>query len=181
MSQWLLILSALVAGLLIPLQVRVNASLGQELRQPAMAGLMSFIVGTAVMLMVCLALVASAKATTPSVKHMSGLPVWIWAGGLLGAIFVTSNIVLAPRLGTSIMICSIVAGQLIGSMTIDHFGLIGAKSIPISPTRIIGGAMLLLAVLLIQFGDQWWAKKSTEKPIHSTSVVPSAAVSPPAE
>ena len=160
MSQWLLIVSALVAGLLIPLQVRVNASLGKELNHPAMAGLMSFIVGTAVMLAVCAMLIAGSKASAPDVKQMAGFPIWIWAGGLLGALFVTSNIVLAPRLGTSVMICSIVAGQLIGSITIDHFGLIGAKTIPISIPRIIGAVMLISAVLIIQFGDHWTRKQA---------------------
>ena len=44
-------------------------------------------------------------------------------GGLLGAIYVTVNIMLAPRIGIAALMALGIAGQLFTALLIDRFGL----------------------------------------------------------
>jgi bacterial/archaeal transporter family-2 protein len=39
---------------------------------------------------------------------------------------------------------------MLGSLTFDHFGLLGVPHHPVSPTRLAGAASLILGVILIR-------------------------------
>lgn len=71
-------------------------------------------------------------------------------GGIIGAFFVSTLLILIPRLGVVGVGVAVIAGQLLFSLIIDHFGLLQMKPIPISFTRILGGIMLLTGVFLMQ-------------------------------
>lgn len=70
------------------------------------------------------------------------------AGGLLGASALLSYVVLAPKVGLSVLLRLAVAGQITSSLVIDHFGLIGVVERPVSPVKF-GGSMAMLASLAI--------------------------------
>ena len=73
-----------------------------------------------------------------------------WSGGVFGAIYIAVSILLFPRLGAATVIALIVAGQMVGSLLFDHFGLLGAPLHPVTVSRAIGGALLIAAVVLIR-------------------------------
>ena len=76
---------------------------------------------------------------------------WIsWTGGLFGAIFVGTAILMVPRLGAATTLALIVVGQMFGSLTFDHFGLLGLPQQAASPIRMAGAACLILGVVLIR-------------------------------
>jgi len=77
-------------------------------------------------------------------------PWWIWSGGLLGAFLVASTVVLAPRLGAASMVALIVAGQMLASICLDHFGWIGYPVHPVSGLRMLGVFFLVGGVVLIR-------------------------------
>lgn len=142
----LFVLIALAIGIVLPMQAGINAQLRIWVGHPIHAALISFSVGT-------LALFASASALRlpwPSVSHLGQAPWWAWLGGLLGAIYVSMAVILAPRLGAATLIGASVAGQLVGSLLLDHYGVVGYAVRPLSVERIIGVALLLVGVLLIQ-------------------------------
>ena len=73
-----------------------------------------------------------------------------WSGGLFGAIYIAISILLIPRLGAAIVIGLIVAGQMLGSLAFDHFGLFGIPVHPASLPRLAGAALLITGVILIR-------------------------------
>ena len=73
-----------------------------------------------------------------------------WTGGLFGAIFIGVAILMVPRLGAATVIALIVVGQMLGSLTFDHFGLLGIPQHEASPIRLAGAALLILGVILIR-------------------------------
>jgi len=91
------------------------------------------------------------KTSMPAGESVSRALWWIWTGGIIGAIFVVSTIILAPRLGAAAMVAWIVAGQMIASLVLDHFGLIGYPIHPIGGVRVLGIGMLLGGVILIRW------------------------------
>ncbi len=143
---WLYLLVCLVAGALMPLQAGVNAQLTRWVGNPVVASLVSFAVGT-------LALFAYSAALRPQLPALAALaeaPWWVWVGGLLGAVFVTAAAAFAPRLGAATFISVTIAGQVLVSVLLDHFGAIGFAERPVTPLRLLGALILIAGVLMVR-------------------------------
>jgi transporter family-2 protein len=74
----------------------------------------------------------------------------VWAGGLLGAVFVTAAAAFAPRLGAATFISVTIAGQVIVSIMLDHFGALGFAARPVTLPRLLGALLLVAGVLLVR-------------------------------
>jgi transporter family-2 protein len=133
------------AGSLLAVQATVNARLGKELANPALATLISFLVGTLGILLY-LAITRPAMLTMAEATRTPG---WAWLGGLLGALYVGATIVLTPRIGVAAMSGLSVAGQMCMSIVLDHFGLLGLTRHPVSALRILGAVLLVVGAALI--------------------------------
>ena len=138
-------LLAFIAGVVLTIQVGVNSTLRHSLGNPAMAALISFIVGLAGL---ALYLVLT-RASLPSRAAIAAVPGWAWWGGLLGAFYVVTTVVVGPRLGAASLLALLVLGQLLASLIVDHFGWIGFPQHEITATRLAGAALLFGGVLLI--------------------------------
>ena len=144
-----LALSALltvVAGMSVVVQQVLNANLRMGLSSAAWSGFISYFVG-----LLCMALLALAmRDPLPSAAMMARIPWWAWSGGVFGAIFIALAIVLVPKLGAATFIALLITGQMIGSVTFDHFGWLGLTQRAIDLPRVIGVALLIGGVVLIR-------------------------------
>lgn len=141
---WLL--TALVAGMMAPVQAGFNGKMGRTIGDPVYAALISFFVGTLGLLAYGFAL----RMDFTAVRNAAGIEWWVWLAGLLGAFYVTAVIVLTPRLGATLTFSLVVAGQLIMAVALDHFGLLGVPVQAISWPRILGIALVTAGVVLIR-------------------------------
>ena len=142
----LLALLALIAGICIPTQAGINSQLSVWTRSPVMAAMISFAVGTLVLIIYIILL----RMPLPELATASGHPWWIWIGGALGAFFVATSIYLAPRLGATTMLAWFLVGQFSTALLLDHFGWLGFAQQPVSMTRIIGIALIAAGALLVR-------------------------------
>jgi bacterial/archaeal transporter family-2 protein len=142
----LLLMLAIGAGVLLPVQAGINAQLRSAVGSPLAAGLISFLVGTAGLA----ALVFLMRAPATFRPAWDATPWWYWVGGLIGGVYVVASIVLAPRLGAATMVAAIVAGQMIASLLLDQYGLLGFPIHPISGLRVLGAALVIGGVMLVQ-------------------------------
>ena len=143
---WLYILLAIAAGFCLPSQAGINAQLNLWSRSAILTATISFAVGTIGLAIYTLIL----RTPWPTGAGIARHPWWIWSGGLLGAFLVASTVVLAPKLGAASMISLIVAGQMLSSIVLDHFGWIGYPIHPINVFRMLGVVLLLGGVVLIR-------------------------------
>jgi bacterial/archaeal transporter family-2 protein len=141
-----LILLAIVIGLFLPLQSGINAQLRTAVGDPVVAALISFAVGSAALLAASLAL----RVPLPAAGLGDRTVWWHWTGGLLGAFYIFAAVVLAPRLGAAALIAAIVAGQMLGSLVLDHYGLVGYAQHAVNLPRVAGAVLVIAGVLLIQ-------------------------------
>ncbi|HUJ38485.1 MAG TPA: DMT family transporter [Hyphomicrobium sp.] len=140
-------LLGVLSGAFLALQAPINAALGRGLGSPIAAAAASFLAGS--VLLVGLSLVLSQMQGVSS--SWRDLPPWMFvAGGILGAAFVTSVIVLTPKLGTAATMGFIVTGQLLAGLALDHLGAFGFLERDLTPGRIAGAALLMLGALLIR-------------------------------
>jgi transporter family-2 protein len=142
----ILVLCAALIGVLLPVQAGVNAELRTTVGSPLGTAFASFLVGTIALGVVALL----ARTPVPDLRTLGGVPAWQWLGGLLGAVYITGAVVLAPRLGAATMIAAIVAGQMLSSVVLDHYGWVGFARHPATPARLVGAALVILGVRLIQ-------------------------------
>jgi transporter family-2 protein len=143
MTYW--IAFALLAGTLIPLNGAFNARLGAAIASPVHASAISFAVGT-------LAIAAYALATRQTVSWagVAGAPWYAWLGGICGAVSLTVIILTYPKLGPGLGFGLVVAGQLLVSLVLEHFGILVTQPHPISVLRVLGLALVLGGVELIR-------------------------------
>ena len=141
-----LIILALLAGIVIPTQAGINAQLSLWTKSPILSSAISFAVGTAVLIIYSFVM----RIPLPALATAGTLPWWAWTGGALGAYFVAVTIFLAPKLGATIMVALLLAGQMIASLALDHFGLLGYPIHPISLGRIAGVIMIAGGVMLVR-------------------------------
>lgn len=134
------------AGVSVALQQVLNANLRVALGSPWWAGFVSYLVGMLAMLAVAL------TAPGPRLSEaFAGSPSWVsWSGGVFGALFIGTAILMVPRLGAATVLALIVVGQMLGSLAFDHFGLFGLSQQPVSLTRLAGAVSLILGVVLIR-------------------------------
>lgn len=142
-----LIFLALIAGFIIPTQAGINAQLSVWTRSPVLAATISFAVGTAALILYAIIM----RIPMPNWASASEHPWWIWIGGVFGAFFVTATIMLAPKLGAALMVVLVLAGQLVASLILDHFGWLGFPVQEISAGRILGIVLVGAGVLLVRF------------------------------
>ncbi len=143
---YVLILLALLAGFVIPTQAGINAQLSLWTRSPVLASTISFAVGTVVLVVYSLI----ARIPLPPLATAGVQPWWVWIGGALGAYFVAATIFIAPKLGATTMVALLLAGQMVASLTLDHFGILGYPVHPASIGRIVGVAMIAGGVILVR-------------------------------
>ena len=134
-----------LAGAATALQAPINARLATAVGSAVNAALVSFAVGTVAL--IGLALVFHVK---PDLAATRALPWYAWIGGLCGVVFVIAATWGVPRLGVATTITLMVAGQLVLSLVLDHFGAFGAPRQPINLMRILGVAMVVGGVLLVR-------------------------------
>ena len=140
-------LFAVLAGLAVSTQAGVNSQLNLVTSNSTVTALISFLVGTAALLIYVL---ATSRSSITAPLHLFQSDWWKYTGGLLGAFYITVVVIIAPKIGAANTIGFIVAGQLIFAVVYDHFGLIGFPIKPISLYRILGVCLLIAGVYLIR-------------------------------
>jgi bacterial/archaeal transporter family-2 protein len=144
MSRGLAVLLGVGAGCLVGMQAPINSRLGKALGD-VQAATFSFLVGTAALVLVA----AFVRGGLGNLGHVGRAPWWALVGGLLGAVFVTVALVTVRTLGASGLTAAVIAGQLMISVVIDRFGLLGVAKQHIGTSRVLGLVLLVAGVVLV--------------------------------
>ena len=143
---YILLIIALIAGVVLPVQTAVNNKMAVSVGSPVLGALISFGVGT--LSIFAYALISG--ETLSSLTSSKNAPAVAWIGGLLGAFFVTSTIILLPRIGVAMTISLIIAGQMIAALVMDHYGLLNLPVKEMNLWRIVGVTLIVGGVVLIR-------------------------------
>jgi len=140
-------LVALIAGGMIALQAPINAEVATRLGHPISAATMSFVVGTIALL----ALTVLFARQSTNLGAFQTMPLYmLLGGGLLGAIYVTVNLMLAPKIGVAAMMALGIAGQLFTALLLDKFGMFELIEREMSVGRVTGAVLVLVGALMVR-------------------------------
>lgn len=140
------IVAVLLAGIGVALQPPTNAVLAKAGGSVILASLISFAVGTAVLL------AAWAASGQGSVAGLRGAPAWAWLGGLYGACFVAALAYAAPRLGLAQTLTVAIASQVVAALLLDRVGALGLATTPLSVGRVAGAVLVIAGAVLVRRG-----------------------------
>lgn len=140
------VIIGLLAGSLLGLQPSVNGQLGKSVANPLQATFISFASGTAIIFVL---LVVTGHFPVRFTTPPSQLPWWIWLGGSIGVVMVTTSLLLVPKVGSLPWFAAIMTGQTVTALVLDHYGLLGNPRSTASPLRLLGTGLLVAGVLVI--------------------------------
>lgn len=138
-------LLGMAIGVLMPGQSAINNRLRAAVASPWVMATISFLVGT-----VCLALLtwATVGTITFDATILVTQPWWLWIGGLVGVVGMTTTVLLLPIIGALYSTALNLTAQVITTLVIDHLGLFGVAIYTANPWRLTGALIVLAAALL---------------------------------
>ncbi len=134
------------AGACIAVQATANSNTGLKLASPAWATFFS-ICGTMLTAIVAMLIL---RPAWPTSEMFQSTRWWNWIGGPLGVLFVLAGATLVKDLGAATYLALVVGGQLLGSLLLDHFAVMGLPESPLSWGKVIGALMVVSGVVCIK-------------------------------
>jgi transporter family-2 protein len=146
---WNLLFALLAAGAgaCIALQASANSEFRRNLSDPWYAAFISNC-GTFITAVVTMAVF---RPSPPSAESFRSTQWWNWIGGPLGAMIVLAGAALTQRLGAAAFIALVVGGQLLCSLILDHFALMGLPEQSLTPGRVAGAVLVVAGVVCIKY------------------------------
>ncbi len=143
MDRGFAVLIMAVVGGGVALQAPINAGLGKSTGTFA-AATISFAVGT-----LLLAVIVALSGKTGDIGEVAHIEWYYLLGGVLGAAYVFSALVLVSEIGAGAVAAATVTGQLTTSVLLDRIGFLGLDREPITASRIAGVGLLLAGTYLV--------------------------------
>ena len=134
---------AIVAGIAVALQGATN----QGLQKSAGIG-PALVANTVIVLVGTLGLWIATGARTTFFPAEASWPFYL--GGAFGFIVIAAAVLVFPRLGAAYAIALMVCGQFLAAMIIDHYGLLGMETNPVTPQRVIGVLLVVAGVVVFR-------------------------------
>ena len=139
---------AVAAGLLMPVQGRINGALGVALADGIAAAVVSFTTGLVLMVVISLALPrgrSGLRQILPAVRERRFPPYYVLAG-CIGGFFVFAQSVTVGLLGVALFTVATVTGQTLSGLFVDRLGIGPAGRRSITGIRVIGSILTVAAV-----------------------------------
>ena len=132
---------AVLAGISVTMQNSLNG-----LINPYLGAMGASFIGFAIQLTL---LVIFQLAKEHRMVSLKNVPFYYYSSGIISSIVVGLIGFCVARMGSAVTTCCSVAGQIVMSALVDHFGLFATKKNPFSKKRVPGFVMILLGVLAI--------------------------------
>jgi transporter family-2 protein len=141
----LAVVLAFAVGALVTLQIGSNARLKDALGGALTAIIVSSALGVVLLGMSMLAM----QLPWPSATTLRAAPASAWLGGVFGAVYAIVTVLLVRHMGAATLIALVVAGQLVCSIVVDHFGVLGFEARSATAWRLAGCGLMLAGFFLI--------------------------------
>ncbi|WP_169391472.1 MULTISPECIES: DMT family transporter [Psychrobacter] len=89
----------------------------------------------------------------PQAETMFTVPIWQLSGALFGCFSMAAIVVAVPKIGTAATIVSIITGQIVMGLLVDHFGWFGNPQILLGGKRLIAIGLLAAALYFIYLSN----------------------------
>ncbi len=142
------IVAAVLVGILVAVQSRINADLTEQVGSGVVAAAISFGTGLVLVAVIVFGRRSYRASLTriPAGIRTGDLRWWHVLGGLGGAWLVTTQGLVVTAVGVTAFTIGVVAGQVTGSLLVDRAGLSPAGQMPVTTNRAVAAAIAFAAV-----------------------------------
>jgi transporter family-2 protein len=135
----------IVAGALQAWGPPMNNALRNAMTNPWLASVISFlpVVALLAVLLMCL------PHPLPTEKGLAEMPWWAPLGGLIGAVAVIAGLLFVGTVGAGAFAGLTITANIIMSLIIDKYGMIGMTVQDLAPGRIAGAVLMVAGIALI--------------------------------
>ncbi|BCB02662.1 DMT family transporter [Bacillus sp. KH172YL63] len=141
MKVWVYIV-ALLAGASLSIEGAIYGELGKSIGKLE-SSFYNFFVGTIILSIVLLFLGRG------SLSYTFKAPKWQLSGGFLGIIYLTILIISVPIVGVGLSMISVIVGQMVMSMVIEHKGWLGSRQVKMNKEKITAAVLMAISLVLI--------------------------------
>lgn len=141
---------AILSGVLISVQARVNGDLSAALENSMQAALISFSSGLLIISVIAIfnrRIKDGMRAISAAVRS-GQLPRWRLFAGMLGGSFVAIQTSIVPFIGVALYTVASIAGQAVVSLLVDRIGITGGGPKTITVRRIGATGITVIAVFV---------------------------------
>jgi len=135
-----------VGGILIPIMAALSGALGRTLDNPWIAA--TIVSGGGFVVVLAFALLSGSMSVSWESLQLAR-PLQLLAGAGF-AFYLLSITWVGPRFGIGNAVMFVLAGQIVSSALIDHFGLFGAPKKPIDALRALGLVVMATGIAIAQ-------------------------------
>lgn len=143
--QIILILIVIIGGMGLSVEAGLLGPLGAQVGE-LWATLSIFGVGAALTFLLMLFF---SPRSSPSFFSQ---PPLLLIGGILGPVYVVTLTVVTPVIGIALTMIGILAGQIIQSLVIDHYGWFATQKRKIDSRRVIALVFMIIALIFMAQG-----------------------------
>jgi len=147
MTFTLTILMLALGGIALSVQSSINGNLGDKVGVIASSWL-TFIVGFAITFLLFFFFETQHEQT------LFTAPKWQLSGALFGVVYMVVVVFAVPRIGIAGTTVSVISGQLMMSLLIDHFSWLNNAVIPLDAERYLAAILLIGAIAMIYLSNK---------------------------
>lgn len=140
----LILAVTLAVGAFLTAQAAANVQLSAAVRNPTAAAALQLGLAGALLL-----IVAAISHQADSLSEVTAAEPWHLVGGLGSALYIAAGISLFPRLGAALSVGLFITGQIVASLTLDAFGLLGLERQSPSIVGVLGAAAVIVGIATI--------------------------------
>lgn len=134
-----------LGGVLQAAGAPINGELKNSLANPWLASGVSFLLVT----FLAIALFCVQPHPLPTLDDLRDMKWWAPLGGIVGAVAVFAGLTLVQKVGVGTLNGLTICANLVASVAIDHFGLIGVTEHPLGWLRLLGTLLMVAGVALV--------------------------------
>ncbi|MEK5406697.1 DMT family transporter [Paenibacillus sp. FSL W8-0439] len=135
---------AILTGACLSFEAALFGKLGEQVGELE-ANFYNFLMGAIISLIL---LLFFGRGNLPKIMK---LPKWNLLGGILGVVYMLSIVIGIPFIGVGLSMITVVVGQMLTSILIDHFGWFGSMKKRVSGKRIAALILMLGALTFTIF------------------------------
>ncbi len=143
----LFIVLTFAGGMLVAAQGPIYARLSEGLDRDYLLGVFLAFASAACVTGVLAYACGSFRNLT--IGALSALPLWVWLGGMFGAVHVVISMQSIPVLGVTLFLVIVVSGNLVGAAIYDHLGAMGLAVRSFSFAKAFGLIVVILGVIIV--------------------------------
>jgi transporter family-2 protein len=130
-------------GIVLTVHLAMNGKVGAVLDNPRVGNALFWCIGA-----VMAVLIGLSGWQAGALKPLRDVNPILLCAGLLGASLVFGIAFLIPRIGAAKLTLIMLAGQILASLVLSHFGWLGSPKNPVSTRNILGAVVMFVGVLL---------------------------------